>query len=249
MLFVAPLLLSLLHAPAVLRRSAAPTAGAAAVGAYSPAAAAHPRSPAPRMQFFAKVKEINEANKMKTVTKGAPPRVRGKRLPADIVEEYTRQQLEQLWGALVAAYGSEALAREAVFSNPQIINPSYTFCNTLLLSKDVLFEMMGKEEALDVMLKNPAVLQCGPSLDTLGPDEIKGFANIRGLGNKIPESARLGLISFTIGAALFPVIATLLGFEDAASVAFAKPLVGIFFSVLIEGSRIIIARTAAGLVR
>ena len=86
MLFVAPLLLSLLHAPAVLRRSAAPTAGAAAVGAYSPAAAARPRSPAPRMQFFAKVKEINEANKMKTVTKGAPPRVRGKRLPADIVE-------------------------------------------------------------------------------------------------------------------------------------------------------------------
>ena len=72
---------------------------------------------------------------------------------------------------------------QAVFSNPQIINPSYTFCNTLLLSKDVLssggrgrlhttplasypaycsqvlFEMMGKEEALDVMLKNPAVLQ------------------------------------------------------------------------------------------
>ena len=145
---------------------------------------------------------------------------------------------------------------------------------------------MGKEEALDVMLKNPAVLQarltetgwdwprlaetagraevdrlpqtldtpriafvaaaqCGPSLDTLGPDEIKGFANIRGLGNKIPESARLGLISFTIGAALFPVIATLLGFEDAASVAFAKPLVGIFFSVLIEGSRIIIVGTIA----
>ena len=34
----------------------------------------------------------------------------------------------------------------------------------------------GKEEALDVILKNPAVLQCGPSLDTLGPDEIKGFA-------------------------------------------------------------------------
>ena len=85
---------------------------------------------------------------------------------------------------------------------------------------------------------NPAVLQCGPALDTLGrehvesaprghapllppccclavplasrpgqgpfgaglsprlshacagPDEIKGFANIRALGNKIPESAR-----------------------------------------------------------
>lgn len=44
---------------------------------------------------------------------------------------------------------------------PQILNPFYSFCNTLLASKGVLFEMMGKEGALEVMLKNPAVLQCG----------------------------------------------------------------------------------------
>jgi len=65
-----------------------------------------------------------------------------------------------------------------VLENPQILNPSYSFCNTMLASKDVLFTMLGKEDALDVMLKNPAVLQCGPSLDTLGPDEIKVWQRI-----------------------------------------------------------------------
>ena len=44
----------------------------------------------------------------------------------------------------------------------------YSFTNTMLSSRDVLYGMFEKEEALDVMLKNPAVLQCGPSLDTLG---------------------------------------------------------------------------------
>ena len=44
--------------------------------------------------------------------------------------------------------------------------------------------MMGKEEAVEVMCLNPAVLQCGPSLDTLGPDEIKGFANLRSFFNR-----------------------------------------------------------------
>ena len=67
---------------------------------------------------------------------------------------------------------------QAVLENPQILNPSYSFCNTMLASKDVLFTMLGKEDALDVMLKNPAVLQCGPSLDTLGPDEIKVWQRI-----------------------------------------------------------------------
>ena len=177
-----------------------------------------------------------------------------------------KKELELLWGALLKSYGTAELAKAAVVSNPQIINPSYTFCNTMLISKQartpalgttaqhreacrqhhrrpvdaltgvrpaqVLVDMMGEEDALDVMVrrphaalrtapraasrtapwraahahfsasrlggrhphvvtpaarqtKNPAVLQCGPSLDTLGPDEIKGFANIRNLGNNL----------------------------------------------------------------
>ena len=58
----------------------------------------------------------------------------------------------------------------------------------------VLLACPSSMAALDVMLKNPGVLQCGPALDTLGPDEIKGFANIRNFGNKIPESARTAVI-------------------------------------------------------
>lgn len=209
------------------------------------------RNAAVRMQLWDRVKQLNEANKMKTTVR-APPRARGRKLPADIKavtrkfkKEYTRPELETLWGALLACYGTEALARQAVLDNPQIINPSYSFCNTMLASRDVLFDMMGKEEALDVMSKNPAVLQCGPSLDTLGPDEIKGFANIRSIGNKIPEQARGLILAVTLGICVFPVIATQWGFADNAAVSIAKPLVGTLFAVAIEGSRLIIVGTIA----
>ena len=98
-----------------------------------------------------------------------------------------------------------------------MLNPSYSFTNTLLASRDVLVNMMGKEEALEVMLLNPAVLQCGPSLDTLGPDEIKGFANIRALGKKIPDNvvgpaiALLGLNFVGSPLALAQLVANALG--------------------------------------
>ena len=91
---------------------------------------------------------------------------------------------------------------------------------------------------------NPAVLQCGPSLDTLGPDEIKGFAQIRSLGNRIPESVRRVAIAALILFTLFPVLAsndpTL---KDSALLSVTRPLVGTLFAVLIEGSRIVIVGT------
>jgi len=211
------------------------------------------RSPpvAEKKSFFSKVKEINEANKFKTVKKGDKPRVGPKRMPPKVVEltkkfrkQYEQRQLDQLWGAMLACYGTEALATQAAFENPQIINPSYSFCNTMLASRDVLFDIFDKEEALEVMLKNPGVLQCGPSLDTLGPDEIKGFANIRNIGNKIPEGARNIVLSFSIALALFPVFAQRVpGLEDSPLLNVVKPLVGIFFAVAVEGSRIAIIGT------
>ena len=103
---------------------------------------------------------------------------------------------------------------------------------------------MGKEEAMEVMLKNPAVLQCGPSLDTLGPDEIKGFANIRALGNRIPDSARGVAISAFFAFLLFPVIASNNpALQDSPLLQLSKPIVGTIFAILIEGSRIIIVGT------
>ena len=69
------------------------------------------------------------------------------------------------------------------------------------------------------------MLQCGPSLDTLGPDEIKGFANIRSLGNRLfPEEARPALLSLLIIFCLSPLIAVNVpGLEGAANIV--KPIV------------------------
>lgn len=197
---------------------------------------------------MSRVKQLNEMNKAKVIKREAP-KVRGVRLPASMIEvttrfkkEYERKDLELLWGALLKVYGSSALAESAVLANPQILNPSYSFCNTMLASKAVLVDMMGSEDALDVMIKNPAVLQCGPSLDTLGPDEIKGFANIRSLGNKIlPESVRLVALTALILVLLFPVVGTNNPeLQDSSLLTFTKLFAGVFFAVAIEGSRIVI---------
>jgi len=160
-------------------------------------------------------------------------------------KEYDRKALEQLWVAMIACYGKEDLALEAARTNPQIINPSYSFCNTMLDSRDVLVDMMGTEEAREVMLMNPAVLQCGPSLDTLGPDEIKGFANIRNISNKI--GSKVGPIGIYLILAL--VLAPLFIENDPVlkdSIGYiVRPVVGIIFAVAIEGSRLAIIGTIA----
>ena len=133
-----------------------------------------------------------------------------------------------LWAALLKIYGSQQAAEQAARDNPQILNPSYSFCNTMLASADVLNNMMSKEEArsghgapilatdercgalprspwrttpwhplhrpvplhplqlsspaalfscplqaMEVMTNNPAVLQCGPALDTLGREHVE----------------------------------------------------------------------------
>ena len=200
--------------------------------------------------FMARVKEINEANKFKNVVVGAKPKVGPKKAPKEVLEltakfkkEYTSREIDALWGAMLACYGTQDLAVQAAFENPQIVNPSYSFVNTMISSKEVLFDMMGKEEALEVMLKNPAVLQCGPSLDTLGPDEIKGFANIRFYGNKIPESARLAAIIGALLLTLAPVLLYQGGLQDTLIATAIRPIVGILFAVAIEGSRIAIVGT------
>jgi len=196
-------------------------------------------------------KGLNEMNKMKAM-KVSPPKVRGQKLPADMVEvtqsfkkEYARKDLEQLWGAVMAIYGTQTLAKQAVLENPQILNPSYSFCNTMLASRDVLYDMMGKDEALEVMLKNPAVLQCGPSLDTLGPDEIKGFANLRNFfNNLIPKESQSAAIGLLLAFCLFPILAVNNpDLADTGVTNLVKPIVGILFAVAIEGSRILIVGT------
>jgi len=196
-------------------------------------------------------KGLNEMNKM-SVMKKEKPKARAKRLPPEMIEvadnfkkAYAKNDLEILWGAVLTIYGNQELAKQAVLENPQILNPSYSFCNTMLASRDVLVDMMGKEEALEVMLKNPAVLQCGPSLDTLGPDEIKGFANLRYFfNNLVPAQAQGPAIGALIAFCLFPVFAVNNPeLADSGLTNLVKPIVGILFAVAIEGSRILIVGT------
>jgi len=215
-----------------------------------------------KQSFGQKLWSINTANKMKMTKVGEKPKVRGRKLPAEVLQitklkaeggkfrkEYPMKELEVLWGALFSCYGSEALATQAVKENWQIINPSYSFPNTLIASRDTLFEMMGKEEAIEVMLLNPAVLQCGPSLDTLGPDEIKGFANIRAIGKKIPEDVVVPAIVLLIALVCYPAIAIRVeGVSSAvestsAATNVVKAICGVLFAVIIEGSRIAIVGT------
>ena len=202
--------------------------------------------------FGAWVKATNEANKQKKIKVGERPKVGKKRLPPEALEvvrtkfkkEYPMAEIEQVWGALLACYGNEKDAIQACRDNYQILSPSYSFCNTLLASRDALVDMMGKEEALEVMKMNPAVLQCGPSLDTLGPDEIKGFANLRAIGKKIPDNIVGPACFFVLGLVCYPILAVRVpALADSDLTNIVKPLVGILFAVLIEGSRIAIVGT------
>jgi len=99
-------------------------------------------------------------------------------------KRYEPKQLDPIWRALRQCYGSEELALQAVSENPQILNPSYSRPERIQASKACLVEIMGEADTLEVMLKNPAVLQCGSALAGAQASEIKGFATLRFVGNR-----------------------------------------------------------------
>ena len=109
------------------------------------------------------------------------------------------------------------------------LRPADSFTNTLVESKRVLLTVMSEEEALDVMRLNPAVLQCGPSLDVLGASEIKSIARARSIGNIIfPEQTRTPIISAGIASIALLVFAQQPNADPAVleTVGGLKPLLG-----------------------
>uniref|UniRef100_A0A7S0J9H9 Uncharacterized protein n=1 Tax=Calcidiscus leptoporus TaxID=127549 RepID=A0A7S0J9H9_9EUKA len=173
---------------------------------------------------------------MRRIDKSLPSKVKGVRLtpPARDVtrtfrKEYPTKELELLWGALIKCYGNQERALEAINANPQMLNPSYSFPNTLLESKQVLLSVMSQAEALEVMRLNPAVLQCGPSLGVLGATEIMAIARLRSLGNTlIPPQLR----SLAVGVLFFclALVVTASRAEDPevlALVTVLRPLLGL----------------------
>ena len=95
------------------------------------------------------------------------------RPPAAVVEiiddafygTYDAVEINALWDQVKSCYGNELAAIEAVKRQPYIINPTYTWPPPLLTrSKDALVEVLGSEdEALEVMLKNPAGAHGSPA--------------------------------------------------------------------------------------
>ncbi|KAL3922461.1 MAG: hypothetical protein SGPRY_004550, partial [Prymnesium sp.] len=93
---------------------------------------------------------------------------------------YKREELSALWSSLKKCYGSEALARQAVRQQPQVMCPVYASSSLLEQSRDALVVLLGKEEAVDIMLKNPMVLTCGGrELSASSPSEIRNVRDCR----------------------------------------------------------------------
>jgi hypothetical protein len=177
-------------------------------------------------------KFIQGGAKMKMV-KAEPPRVKRVSIPPEVaaVQErafrktYKQSDVELLWAALLKCYGSQDLALQAVEADPSVINPSYSFCNTMLASKRALLTLMNEEEAIQVMLQNPSVLQCGPSLEALGAGEIKTFAALRAAVNGIPTS-----VSVSFGALFIATLALTLALQHVPEFSplmdVTRPLLG-----------------------
>ena len=173
---------------------------------------------------------------------------------------YEDGDINALWAEAVAVFGDEASAASAAMRQPTILNPSYTWraspsvepesvlvtsnaCRSsqfaaprlMTLSKEGLITSLGSESAaLDVMQKNPAVLQCGKALATEPPSQILALANFRNLADSVPKQASSVLVGGTFAAGLLTI--ALMNSPDGpdsvgpaglAALAVLKPVLGV----------------------
>ncbi|KAL1528259.1 hypothetical protein AB1Y20_009616 [Prymnesium parvum] len=131
--------------------------------------------------------------------------------PPDVpfASSYPPSQLAALWKALAACYRSEALAREAVRRQPQVMCPVYASPSLLTQSADALVELVGEEEAVEIMLRNPMVLTCGSrELAASTAAEVRQAANVRFYLDKYVNPA--GLLSLLALLSLLKVVSLVL---------------------------------------
>eukprot|EP00316_Scyphosphaera_apsteinii_P026297 CAMPEP_0119306528 /NCGR_PEP_ID=MMETSP1333-20130426/7264_1 /TAXON_ID=418940 /ORGANISM="Scyphosphaera apsteinii, Strain RCC1455" /LENGTH=142 /DNA_ID=CAMNT_0007309845 /DNA_START=247 /DNA_END=675 /DNA_ORIENTATION=- len=122
--------------------------------------------------------------------------------PPDVpfASSYKASEIAALWKALKSCYGSDEAARQAVAQNNQVLCPVYATPSLLMQSRDSLVALLGKREALEVMLKNPMVLTCGSEgLANADPDEIRSTARTRQLLDKYVTPLNLVLLVFALG--------------------------------------------------
>lgn len=118
-----------------------------------------------------------------------------------VVPVVSERDVVTLWQTLVRAYGGQDLALRAVVANPSVVNPLYTKSPELVrASKQALVEVMGSEAAaIEVMLLNPAVLQCGDGLRLQPAGQIRSFAGFRAVVDRVPPSVSRAVLVFFVG--------------------------------------------------
>jgi len=118
-----------------------------------------------------------------------------------VVPVVSERDVVTLWQTLVRAYGGQDLALRAVVANPSVVNPLYTKTPELVrASKQALVEVMGSEAAaIEVMLLNPAVLQCGDGLRLQPAGQIRSFAGFRAVVDRVPPSVSRAVLVFFVG--------------------------------------------------
>ena len=159
-------------------------------------------------------------------------------------------EISALWRTAVECYGSEEDATRAVEQNPFLIHPLYTASPDIMReSKAALLEVLTPEEALDVMLQNPAVLQCGESLSRQPASEIKRFAALRSALDKVPPSVSRGSLVGVLALTALAIASKNpnASFDPAATAAIdvARPVVGAIGAVVFAAVAYNAARNTA----
>ena len=141
----------------------------------------------------------------------------------------TEAEILALWQKLIQAFGGDkALALQCATSNPTVLHPRYTNPSLIMVSKAALVQVMGSEtEARDVMLQNPAILQCGDSLKVQTATQIKQFASFRAAVDRVPQSVSQAVL-FGVFALILSNFALVRSGDEAAQLTadFVRPLLG-----------------------
>jgi hypothetical protein len=120
---------------------------------------------------------------------------------------YDNGEVDVLWDQLVSIYGSEAAASEAAQQvRGDVICP--LFCTPTLLkeSHEALIDILGTEEAAEIITKSPAMLTCGAGLRDSDIQEIRRFAAVRQVMDRISPTALRAVVLGTVGLLLLKII-------------------------------------------
>lgn len=121
---------------------------------------------------------------------------------------WTKSDVNQMWSAFETVYGSRERAEAAANRNVKVLLPFLNSPETIRGSYAVLVDMLGKEEASEIIVKNPGVLSCAPEdLAKTKPGDIRSAANFVSLVDKVP----LGVLQLfdPLKSVVFPLLIAL----------------------------------------